>query len=298
VAISDQLGPARRVALSGGTIEYRETGTGPTVVFVHGVFVNGDLWREVVPWLRRGFRCITPDWPFGSHSIPMRPDADLRPPALAALVAELLTALDLHDVTLVGNDTGGAVCQLVAADHAERVGRVVLVSCDAFEVFPPTPFGLLKLMTRVPGATFLAAQSLRWRPFQRLPITYGRVVHELPPRAIAASYTRSLRAARAIRRDARKVVRGLDPRHTLGVAERLHRFAGPALVAWGGDDELFPRALAERLAERFRRAQLEIVDDARTFVPEDHPRQLGVLIERFVTATVREAEPEREQVSA
>jgi pimeloyl-ACP methyl ester carboxylesterase len=292
VAISDQLGAAREVALRSGTIRYRERGRGPTVVFVHGVFANGDLWRGVVPWLR-GFRCIAPDWPFGSHSTPMVAGADLTPPGLAALVAEFLAALDLDDVTLVGNDTGGAVCQLVAADHADRVARVVLVSCDAFEVFPPKPFGLLKLMTRIPGATFLAAQSLRWRVVQRLPITYGRVMHLLPERAIAASYTEPLRVSRAIRRDTRKVMRGLDRRHTLAVAERLDGFDGPVLLAWGGDDELFPRSLAERLAGRFRRAQLEIVDDARTFVPEDHPRQLGVLIERFITGAAREAKPEQ-----
>jgi len=292
MAISDQLGARRRVTLGNGTIAYRETGTGPTVVFVHGVFVNGDLWREVVPWLRRGFRCITPDWPFGSHSTPMNRDADLRPPALAALVAEFLEALDLDDVTLVGNDTGGAVCQLVAADHAERVGRLVLTSCDAFEVFPPKPFGLLKLMTRIPGATYLSAQSLRWRPFQRLPITYGRVMQELSPRDIVASYSGSLRRSRAVRRDAKKVVRGLDRRHTLAAAQRLDRFDRPVLLAWGGDDRLFPRSLAERLAERFPEAEVEIIDDARTFVPEDHPRQLGVLIERFVAETNLESQSE------
>jgi len=292
VAISDQLGVQQHVTLGSGTIAYRETGTGPPVVFVHGVFVNGDLWRDVVPWLQRGFRCVTPDWPFGSHSTPMNPDADLRPPALAALVAEFLEALDLDDVTLVGNDTGGAICQLVAADHPERVGRMVLTSCDAFEVFPPKPFGLLKLMTRIPGATNLSAQSLRWRPFQRLPITYGRVVQELPPRAIVASYSGSLRRSRAVRRDAKKVVRGLDARYTLAVADRLDRFDRPVLLAWGGDDRLFPRSLAERLAERFPRANLEIIDDARTFVPEDHPRQLGVVIEQFVAGTTLETRPE------
>jgi pimeloyl-ACP methyl ester carboxylesterase len=293
MAISDQLGERRRVELGAGPVEYREAGSGPTIVFVHGVFVNGDLWREVVPWLQRGFRCITPDWPLGSHATPMHTDAELDPPALAALVAEFLAALDLDDVTLVGNDTGGVVCQLVAADHPERVGRIVLTSCDALEVFPPKPFGLLKLMTRIPGATFLTAHELRWRPFQRLRITYGHLVHELPPREIVVSYTGSLRRDRAIRRDAKKVLRGIDPRHTLAVAERLDRFDRPVLLAWGGDDEFFPRSLAERLAERFPRARLEIVAGARTFVPEDHPRQLAVLVERFVAPSRVDAEPAR-----
>ncbi|HEX6310151.1 MAG TPA: alpha/beta hydrolase [Acidimicrobiia bacterium] len=296
MAISEQLGATREVTLASGTIAYRETGTGPTVVFVHGVFVNGDLWRQVVPWLGRGVRCITPDWPLGSHTVPMNDDADLSPPAIAALVAEFLAALDLRDVTLVGNDTGGAVCQLVAADHPDRVGRLVLTSCDAFEVFPPKPFGVLRLMTRVPGATFLTAHGLRWRPFQRQRIAYGQVMQELPPGEIIASYTGSLRHSRAIRRDARKVLRGLDPRHTLAVADRLDRFDRPVLVAWGGNDRFFPRSLAERLTACFPRARLEVVEGARTFVPEDHPRQLAVLVERFLSGA--DEDPRAEWVTA
>ena len=102
------------IELTPGTIRYRDVGRGEPIVFVHGLLVNGDLWRKVVPPLARSFRCIVPDLPLGSHVTAMRPDADLTPPGLARLIADLLAALDLRDVTLVGNDTGGALCQLVA----------------------------------------------------------------------------------------------------------------------------------------------------------------------------------------
>src|SRR3954453_3631883 len=91
---SEALGEARDLRLSSGTIRYRERGSGPAVVFVHGLLVNADLWRKVVPAVAAGHRCIAPDWPLGSHEVAMRPDADLSPPGVARLIAEFLEALD------------------------------------------------------------------------------------------------------------------------------------------------------------------------------------------------------------
>ena len=143
MSLSSKLGEEKSVRLPQGTIRYRERGRGTPIVFVHGVLANGDLWRDVVPRLAETHRCITPDWPLGSHEVPMEATADLSTPGLARLVADFLAALDLRDVTLVANDTGGAVCQLVVTSHPERIARLVLTSCDAFEVFPPRPFDIL-----------------------------------------------------------------------------------------------------------------------------------------------------------
>ena len=160
MAVSDELGAEREVALDGGKVRYRERGDGAPIVFVHPIFTNGDHWRDVVPPLADQYRCITPDWPLGSHEIPMEPRRRPQPSRRSlGWWPSSWTALDLRDVTLVGNDTGGAISQLVVAGHPERVGRVVLVSCDAFEVFPPRLFAYLKLMARTPGASFVAAQS-------------------------------------------------------------------------------------------------------------------------------------------
>jgi pimeloyl-ACP methyl ester carboxylesterase len=168
------MSATREVTLDQGTIRYRDTGgTGDPIVFIHGALVNGRLWEEVVPRLEGRYRCIVPDLPLGSHVIPMRRDADLTPPGLASLIAEFMAALDLNGVTLVANDTGGAISQLVAVNHPERLARLVLTPCDAYENFLPPAFRYLQLIGRVPGGVFLTAQSMRLRATRRMPLAYG-----------------------------------------------------------------------------------------------------------------------------
>ena len=175
MARSEALGLVREVELLSGSVRYRERGDGPPVVFVHGLLVNADLWRNVAPTVAEaGFRCIAPDWPLGSHEAPM-PRADLTPPGVARLVATFLEALDLRNVVVVANDTGGAITQLVMVHHPERVGRVVLTPSDCFERFFPPPFAFLPAVSRLPGAVWLLVQLLRVRALHRLPITFGWV---------------------------------------------------------------------------------------------------------------------------
>lgn len=263
----------KTVQLPAGPVAYEDLGDGPPIVFVHGVFVNGKLWRHVASGLAGGYRCIVPDWPLGSHTQPMHEHADLSTPGLARIVSDFLEHLDLHDVTLVGNDTGGAICQLVMVDHSDRIGRVVLTSCDAFEVYPPPPFAFLRLVPSVPGLAFLLAQAMRFSFVRKLPIAYGWVMKKLPPRDVLDSYTRPLLDP-AIRRDAKKMLRGISKEHTIEAGRRLDRFDRPVLLAWGEDDKLFPLSLAERLEETLPRAQIRIIRGARTFVAEDQPAQV------------------------
>src|SRR5436305_10266876 len=165
------------IELSAGTIRYRDTGQGPTIVFVHGLLVDGNLWRKVVPQLEGRFRCIVPDLPLGSHTLPMKPSADLSPPGIAGLIGEFLEKLDLRDVTLVANDTGGALTQILMASDGVagtgRIGRVVLTPCDAFENFLPPMFRPLQLLARVPGAVYPVVQQLRMPAMRRLPLAFG-----------------------------------------------------------------------------------------------------------------------------
>lgn len=284
MSVSEVLGTARRVELSQGAVHYREVGEGEPILFVHGVFVNGDLWRKVVPELSSRYRCIAPDWPLGSHSEPMHPDADLSTPGLAKLVSDFMTALDLERVTLVGNDTGGAVCQLVIADHRQRVGRLVLTSCDAFEVYPPQPFGFLRLLPSIPGAAWVLAQTIRFRIFQRLPIGYGWVMNRLPEPEITQSYTRPLLDP-AIRRDSVKLLKGVSKEHTLEAPQRYRDFPGPVMLAWAGDDKLFSLELRDRIGNVLSQARREVIPGARTFVSEDKPVELATLIADFVEST-------------
>ena len=128
----------RQAELSAGTIDYVDTGGhGTPIVLLPGLMMDASLWDDVIADLAVDHRCVAPTLPLGAHRHPMHADADLSPDGVAALVEELLERLDLTDVTLVGNDTGGALVQLIAGRGARRVGRIVLVSCDAFENFPP-----------------------------------------------------------------------------------------------------------------------------------------------------------------
>ena len=273
----------KRIVLSGGPVHYTEAGEGEPIVFVHGVFVNGALWRKVVERLSGRYRCIAPDWPLGSHPEAMDPSADLSTPGVAALVAEFLTSVGLERVTLVGNDTGGAVCQLVLADHRDRVGRLVLTSCDAFETYPPKPFGFLRAIPRIPGAAFSLAQTLRFRPTRRLPIAYGWLMNRLPETEIMDSYaTPALHPD--IRRDAKKLLKGISKEHTIGAARRFADFRGPVLLAWAGEDKLFPLSLAHRLKEVLPQAELEVIEGARTFISEDRPDELAQVIDSFCSS--------------
>jgi len=274
--------PHQEVRLAHGTLRYRDVGSGPPIVFVHGLLTNGTLWREVVAPLADRFRCLVPDWPLGAHAVPAAAGADLTPRGVAGLVAEFLERLDLHGATLVANDTGGAIAQLVAVEHPERLGGLVLTPCDAFDNFLPRLFRPLQYVARVPGALQLVLQPLRCPPLRRLPVAYGRLSKRPVPADISGGWLRPCLTHRLVRRDTERFLRAIDPRDTLDAASRLGSFTRPVLLAWATEDPLFPYAHAERLASIFPRATLEPVPDSWAFVPEDQPARLAALLQAFV----------------
>lgn len=270
------------IELSAGTIRYRDTGTGPPIVFVHGLLVGGTLWRKVIPSLESRFRCIAPDWPLGSHTVPMKEGADLSPPGLARLIGEFLERLDLRDVTLVANDSGGAITQIfIAGGDTERVGRLVLTPCDSFDNFFPPIFRPLQKLAKLPGGLNSALQPLRLRGLRRLPIAYGWVAKRPIPSEVTDAWLRPCHTDKAIRRDTAQVVATVDSRHTLAAAERLHLFDRPVLLAWAPEDRLFPLEHAHRLAELFPDARVEEVPDSYSFVSEDQPVRVAALLGEF-----------------
>jgi pimeloyl-ACP methyl ester carboxylesterase len=265
------------ITLPQGTIRYRDEGGGPPVFFVHGLLVNGRLWEPVVERLAGQLRCIVPDLPLGSHSVPVRPDADLGPHGHAQLIADLIAALDLEDVTLVGNDTGGALCQFVAVRHPERVGRLVLTNCDAFERFPPAAFRSLVIAARTHLLT-AAFQPVRLRAVQRLPLAYGWLSKRPVPDDVLDSWVRPFLGDAGVRRDARRALAAIDPALLLDNALRLSRFDRPVLIAWAPEDRFFPVTDARRLAAVFPDARVVEIRDARTFISWDQPDRLAELI--------------------
>lgn len=282
MAISEELGVEHSVDLTAGTIRYRERGEGPPVVFVHGLLVNADLWRNVVPAVSDGDRCLAPDWPLGSHQVPMKQGADLSPPGVARLIAEFLAALDLNDVTVVANDTGGALTQILMASHPERIGRVVLTPSDCFEYFFPPGFAFLPRLLKLPGPTWLMARTLQIKALHRLPFVFGMIARRPIPPSIRESYVRSCGRSAGVRRDLRSFVTKVHRRHTLAAADALPAFAKPVLLAWATDDRVFPLAFGKRLAEVLPNARLVEVADSYTFVPEDQPAVLAELITEFI----------------
>jgi pimeloyl-ACP methyl ester carboxylesterase len=279
---SPDLGPARTLDLGGGRrVRAHVTGEGPAIAFVHGALVNANLWRKVVARLD-GYTRVTLDLPLGSHLEPMPKDADLRPPALADLIADSLEALELTDVTLVGNDTGGGLSQIVATRRPDRIGALVLTSCDAFESFPPRFFRIVLAPARIPGAIPVAFGALRLRPLRRLPIAYGWLTNKPIDRDAEDSYVLPVLTRRAVRRDVRKLLGGLDPTYTLDAAAKLASWDRPALIAWSEKDRFFPPEHAERLAKVIPNARLEWIEGARTFSMEDEPERVAAVIGSFV----------------
>ncbi|MEV0783945.1 alpha/beta hydrolase [Streptomyces sp. NPDC050423] len=284
----------KEIELSAGTIAYEDTGgDGPAVVLLHGLMMDASLWEGTVAALSAGHRCLAPTLPLGAHLHPMRADADLSFLGAAGLVAEFLDRLDLRDVTLVGNDTGGALVQLLIGegdgDRAARVGRVVLVSCEAFDNYPARVTGrTLALAGRLPPRLFgLFMQQMRLRAVRRLPIAFGR----LTERGDAATrrWTRPVMTRPGIRRDAVRTLRAADAdaRRLAGAADALRSFDRPALVVWAAGDRVMPPEHGRRLAALLPQGRLTEIADSRTLVPLDQPERLALAIREFVPAPRR-----------
>jgi pimeloyl-ACP methyl ester carboxylesterase len=276
------------IELSAGTIEYEDTGgAGPVLVLLHGLLMDASLWDGVIADLSAGYRCVAPTLPLGAHRRALRADADLSLPGIARLTAEFLDRLDLHEVTLVGNDTGGALVQLLMAEGDDRVGRAVLVSCDAFDNFPPGLTGKTLVLTgKLPPRLFgLFMQQMRLRAVRRLPIAFGWLTKRGD--AATARWMKPVLTWPEIRRDTVRVLRAAaaDTGFLVQTAERLPGFRHPVLVVWAGQDRVMPPEHGRRLAKLLPHGQLAEVDDSYTLVPLDQPARLAGLIREFIRAS-------------
>lgn len=265
-------------------IEYTECGTGSPVVFVHGAYVTGALWDDVAHRLSDTHRCIVPTWPFGAQRKPVAEPADLSVAAAGRRILGLLEALDLSDVTLVANDTGGGIVLAALADPRldwSRVSRLVFTNCDSYEHFPPRSFApivrlcrlnrfvgaaLLRLLTTPPGLkVFIGAVTRDGIDTERRPAVFGGFL-----------------SSAAVRRQALRFTAGLQPRHTMAAADAIEAWTKPVLLAWGEADEMFPLSHARRLADAFPNSTLEPIAGASTYVMSDRPEQTASAIRQFL----------------
>jgi pimeloyl-ACP methyl ester carboxylesterase len=273
------------IELSSGTIDYIDTGgDGPVLVLLHGLMMDASLWDGVIADLSTDYRCVAPTLPLGAHRHPMRADADLSLPGIARLVAEFCDRLGLDDVTLAGNDTGGALVQLLMADSPARITRVVLASCDAFDNFPPGLTGKTLVLTGKlsPRMFGLFMRQMRLRPVRRLPIAFGWLTKRGD--AATARWMRPVLTQPGIRRDTVQVLRAAaaDKRLLVAAAEHLPEFKHPALVVWAKQDRVMPPEHGKRLAGLLPEARLVEVADSYTLIPLDQPARFAEAVREWL----------------
>lgn len=277
------------IDLPHGTVRYRVAGPegsgAPPVVFVHGFLVNGSLWAGTADALAEaGVRSYAPDWPLGSHSIPFGDSADQSPRGVARQIITFIEALGLDDVTLVGNDTGGAICQFLLDTDSAHIGRLVLTNCDAFDHFPPPPFGLMFKAFRRPSAIRALMAPMRSTALRHSRAGFGGLVNEpLDPEQTWGWVEPCLTDA-GVRKDVARFAQHVDPQDLQAASNRLGNFDGPALLVWGAADPFFKLADARRLRDALGDARLVEVDGGRTFVPHDEPIRLAQEIATFELA--------------
>ncbi|WP_194914824.1 alpha/beta fold hydrolase [Catenulispora rubra] len=277
------------IKLSAGVIEYEDrAGPGSPIVFLHGLLMDETLWTAVADDLAPDHRSLIPVLPLGAHRQGMSPQADLSPRGIAALVTEFLDALDLRDVTLVGNDTGGVFVQLLMAEGPlERIAGAVLVSCDAFDNFPPGLTGRTLFRTgKLPPTLFgLFMQQMRLKPVRRLPLAFGWLTKRGD--AVVKRWMRPIWRQPEIRRDTVRVLRtaAADPNLLTDAAEKLARFDRSTLVVWAQNDRVMPPEHGRRLAGLLPDARLVEIEDCYTLIPLDQPARLTKEIRHFLDAT-------------
>jgi pimeloyl-ACP methyl ester carboxylesterase len=276
------------VEVSAGRIEYGDSGgPGPVLVMLPGLAMDGRLWDGVIEALEEGYRCVTPVLPFGAHRRPMNPDADLSLRGVGRVVSQFLAALDLSDVTLCFNDWGGA--QVMIADGGmERVGRLVLVSCETEGNYPPGLAGNAAwLAAKLPGGLALMRRTLLTPRLRRLPMVYGQMSKRGVPDELMRSWLEPLRRPE-IRRDLRKYAGdAMNGRKAIRAASAaLPSFQRPVLVVWDREGRMMPAAEGRALAEAFPCSRFVELDDCYTLVPLDQPLALAGAIREFLEAPV------------
>lgn len=275
------------VSLPAGTIEYDQVGSGPPVVLLHGLLMDHTLWDRVLPSLPTGFTYLRPVLPLGAHRIPMAPDADLTLPGMVHLLADFLDALDLRDVTLVHTDWGGALF-LTAYGRDERVGRQVILPCEAFDNFPPgLPGKMVRVAAAIPGGVTIAARELRVGWIRRLPMIFGQMARRPLPDDLVRAWTEPLLTNPAIRRDLLGYCRTkFNAGQLVQNTEALATFTGDALVLWSPDNRVMPPEHGRRLADLLPAGRYAEIPGAYVLSMLDEPEAVAKEISDFLTSVV------------
>ncbi len=274
------------VDIPAGRIHYAQRGEGPPVVLLHGLLMNHTQWDAVIDRLPDGFRYVLPDLPLGAHPEPLRPGTDLSLRGMNQLLADFLAALDLRDVTLVHSDWGGGLF-LTAYGLDERIGRLIVLPCEAFDNFPPGLPGKTAIAASyLPGGVVLALKQLRIGWLRRSPLIFGWMARNPLPDDLVRGWTEPGLRDKNIRRDLLAYTRSKFPtRELIANTEALQNFSGEALILWSSADKVMPRAHGRRLAELIPNARLVEIDDAYVLSMLDQPAAVATAMSAFLTET-------------
>jgi pimeloyl-ACP methyl ester carboxylesterase len=272
------------VEVAAGRIAYQDTGgEGPVVVLIPGLLMDWRQWRKVIDELAPEFRCVSPSLPMGAHWKPMRADADLSLVGMGRIVTEFLEAADLRDVTLCFNDWCGAQV-MIAARGMDRVGKLVLVSCETAGNYPPGLAGFAAwLSAKLPGG-YVATRALLLQPrLRRLPFVFGQMTKRGVPDELMRDWMEPLRK-KEIRRDLRRyagdAMRG--KRDLARATASLPSFEKPVLVVWDAEGKMMPNEAGRDLAGAFPNSRYVELPDCFTLIPEDQPEALAREIRGFL----------------
>jgi pimeloyl-ACP methyl ester carboxylesterase len=256
-----------------GEIAYTELGSGPAALFVHGLGTSGVLWRHIIEEMQDTSRCIAIDLP-AHGGTPARDDMSAA--ALAQAVADLCDALGLMQVDLVGNDTGGAVAQIFAARHPDRIRSFTLTNCEAEGNFPPPEFTPVVELARQGGlAAGLAAIAADPASWPTSPLGAGYEHPEQVREEVWRAYLTPVGGTVERARDFERLVAALNPADLDSVGEALRALDAPTLLVWGTGDETFGVKWAYQLRDMIPGAREVIeVDGAKIFFPEERPGDL------------------------
>lgn len=260
-----------------GPLAYVDIGAGPAVLFVHGVCVNSALWRRVIAAVQDDYRCLAVDLPLHGRS-PARPDHHYSLATLAQGLCDLLDALNVPQVHLLGNDTGGAVCQVLAATQRARLRSLTLTNCDTRGNIPPASFVRTVELAR---AGRLARSATRW--VRNLDLARSE-------RSIGAGYRHSAYLTEAVIRHYLGPVMGTleaarEFEHFLSTALRdddliatepgLSQLDVPTLIVWAANDLFFDLKWAYELAQLIPGASMPVVvHDAALYFADERPETL------------------------
>jgi pimeloyl-ACP methyl ester carboxylesterase len=271
-----------QVQTSSGPASYVDTGgPGRVALFVHGLGTSSYLWRHVIDQLDGQRRCVAVDLPLHGHT-PAAADQDFSLPGFARFLAQFCEGLELNDIDLVANDTGGAISQVFATGHPELLHTLTLTNCETHKNLPPKVLLPAAWLAHMGLAARLSPRLLRdiRRGRKRF---YGLGYQDIEnlPEDLARFWLESQFATPELARQNQRIMTSLHARDLLAIEPALARLQVPTLIVWGTGDIFFRRKWAYWLLDTIPGAtEVVELDGARIFFPDERATELTEALRR------------------